>query len=302
MADNQLRVNTVHDYNAYVGAKDSHPLISVIDYAEVSPIRHSRSHFNVFGLFLRDEVLEDLSYGCGKYDYREGTLISVAPGQIGGMEDNGQLFDIKGWAILFHPDLLHGTPLNEKIKEYSFFSYSVNEALHMTLQERETLDRCFALIKAETERCHASYQNEIIVGMLDVILNYCMRFYDRQFLTRGISNNDTMARLERFLNDYYDTGRQLTEGLPSVVTCASELCMSANYFSDLLKRQTGETVSNHIRRFVIERAKSKFRSGDSVNHVSYDLGFEYPQHFSRMFKNYTGCTPTEYIKRLKGSK
>ena len=175
-----LNAKTVHDYNAYVGHADQHPLVSVIDYAALPPIRHSRTRFSVYALFLRDDCLEDLTYGCSKYDYREGTLICVSPGQIGGVEDNGEVFRIEGWALLFSPELLHGTPLAARMKEFTFFAYQVNEALHMTAEERATL---IALMK----------QIHILVAYIELILNFCLRFYERQFATRKSSNHDVLA-------------------------------------------------------------------------------------------------------------
>lgn len=293
-----LKVKTVHDYNAYLGQTDRHPLVSVIDYDDVSPIRHSLNHYSVYGLFLRDDTLVDLTYGCGKYDYDESTLICVSPGQIGGKEDNGETCPIKGWALLFHPELIQGTFLDRKMKQFTFFSYNVNEALHMTPDERETFIDCLKLIQRELNGSISDYRNSIVVSLIDVVLQYCMRFYDRQFRTRQSGNNDVLSRFEQFLNRYYDTDLQLTEGLPTVQRCASELCMSTNYFADMVKRLTGETASEHIRRFVINRAKSRLIGGETVSQVSYSLGFEYSQHFSRMFKKFEGATPSEFIDRV----
>lgn len=295
-----LKVRTVHDYNAYLGQPDKHPLVSVIDYDDVSPIRHSLNDYSVYGLFLRDDNLVDLKYGSGRYDYDESTLLCVSPGQIGGKEDNGERCHIKGWALLFHPDLISGTPLEKKMKTFTFFSYNVNEALHTTPSERETLIDCLRLIQRELDNGDASYRDSLIVSLIDVVLQYCMRFYERQFNARRKENNDVLARFELFLNDYYDTGRQLTEGIPTVRECASGVCMSTNYFADVVKKLTGETASEHIRRFVVRRAKNLLIGGEAINQVAYDLGFDYPQHLSRMFKKQEGCTPSDYVRRSRG--
>ena len=296
-----LKVRNVSDYSAYVGHKDTHPLISVINYSEVSPVRHCLCNYSVFGLFLRDDVAVDLTYGFGKYDYNEGTLICVAPGQIGGKEENGELADIKGWALLFHPDLLHGTHLEQTIKEYSFFDYRINEALHMSDEEHETFISLMRQIQNELS-CNRrdEFQDTIIVGYLEVVLNYCRRFYSRQFMTRKLDNTDLLKKFNSLLCSYFDEGKQQSLGIPTVQYCADKLCMSANYFGDLIKKSTGETASLYIRNHIIQRAKNKLASGETIAQTAYGLGFEYPQHFSRMFKKYSGMTPKEYISGKNG--
>ena len=294
-----LKVKNVSDYSEYLGHKDSHPLISVIDYSEVSPVRHCLCNYSVYGLFLRDDVAVDLTYGFGKYDYKEGTLICVAPGQIGGKEEDGSLVDIKGWALLFHPDLLHGTHLEQTIKEYTFFDYSINEALHMSDEEHETIVSLLRQLRDEIENNRRDdFQDTIIVAYLEVLLNYCRRFYNRQFMTRKIENTDLLKKFRSLLCAYYDDRKQLSLGLPTVQYCADKLCVSANYFGDLIKKSTGDTASYYIRSYIIQQAKNLLASGESINQAAYELGFEYPQHFSRMFKKFTGVTPKEYINEL----
>ena len=242
-----LKVRNVNDYGRYLGCAEQHPLVCVIDYAEVSPVRHSLNDYGVYGIFFHDEAEIDLAYGCGKYDYKKGTVICVAPGQVGGKEDDGEEVMLTGWALLFHPDLLHGFPLEKRIKEYSFFDYRINEALHMTDEE-----------------------------------------------------HDILVRFDRLLRDYFEDKLQLTLGLPTVQYCADKLCMSPNYFGDVIKKTTGDTASNHIRQFVIQLAKDGLAAGETVSQVSDRLGFEYPQHFSRMFKKQEGITPSEYCKGVQG--
>ena len=295
-----LKVKNVSDYSGYLGHKDTHPLISVIDYSAVSPVRHCLCNYSVFGLFLRDDVAVDLTYGFGKYDYSEGTLICVAPGQIGGKEENGELVDIEGWALLFHPDLLHGTHLEQTIKEYSFFDYRINEALHMSDEEHETFVSLLLQIRNEIENNKSDdFQNTIIIAYLEVLLNYCRRFYNRQFLTRKLENTDLLKKFESLLREYFDDGKQLSLGIPTVQYCADKLCVSANYFGDLIKKSTGETASSYIRSYIIQQAKNLLSSGESITQVAYGLGFEYPQHFSRVFKKFTGITPKEYINEKR---
>ncbi len=295
---NILKVKNVSDYSRYVGASDCHPLVGIIDYAEVSPIRHSLNDYSIYALFLRDDSSIDLTYGCGKYDYREGTLLCVAPGQIGGKEDDGEYVSISGWALLFHPDLLHGTPLEKTIKNYSFFDYRVNEALHMTEEERETIVALLRQIQNELQKAHDVLQNSIIVGYIELILNFCLRFYNRQFLTRSLENSDMLMKFNTILHDYFEKREQLSYGLPTVQYCADRLCLSPNYFSDLIKRTTNDTASNYIRRYVVQQAKNELATGASVAQVAYALGFEYPQHLSRMFKKQTGMTPSEYCTQV----
>lgn len=293
-----LKVRNVNDYGSYIGCPVRHPLVCVVDYAEVSPIRHSLNNYSVYGLFLRDDADVDLDYGCGKYDYNKGTLLCVAPGQIGGKEDNGERVSITGWALLFHPDLLHGFPLEKRMKEYSFFDYRVNEALHMTDEEHDILVSLMRQIQDELCKKPDKLQNAILVGYIELMLNFCLRFYNRQFLTRKIENSDILVRFDRLLRDYFDNKLQLTLGLPTVQYCADKLCLSPNYFGDVIKKSTGDTASNHIRRFVIRLAKNGLAAGETVSQISDRLGFEYSQHFSRMFKKQEGITPSEYCQKL----
>ena len=293
-----LKVRDVADYSRYLGCADQHPLVCVIDYTEVSPIRHSLNNYSVYGIFFHDEAEIDLAYGCGKYDYKKGTVICVAPGQIGGKEDNGEEVMLTGWALLFHPDLLHGTPLEKSIRNYSFFDYRVNEALHMTDEEHDILASLMRQMRKELTGKPDELQNAILVNYIELALNFCQRFYNRQFTTRKIENSDILTRFEHLLRDYYDQKLQLTLGLPSVQYCADKLCMSANYFGDVIKKTTGDTASDHIRRFVIRLAKNGLAAGETVTQVSDRLGFEYSQHLSRMFKKQEGITPSEYCQRL----
>lgn len=291
-----LNVNKTSDYSGYHGVTDRHPLITVIDFSEISPIRHSLNRYGVYGVFVQEDNDLDLTYGCGRYDYRDGSLICVAPGQIGGKEDNGERDSIGGWALLFHPDLIHGTQLEKEIRHYSFFDYSVNEALHMNEKEHDIVVAIFKRIKSEIDDPHDDFQNDILVGYISLLLKYCQRFYNRQFITRKLSNNDILSRFDSFLNGYFAESRQMKDGLPTVNICAEYLCLSTNYFSDLIKKMTGESPGRHIRQFIIRQIKNELASGLTVAEVAYKLGFEYPAHLSRMFKKETGMTPTDYIQ------
>lgn len=282
--------------SGYHGLTDRHPLVTVIDFSEISPIRHSLNKYSVYGVFVQDDNDLDLTYGCGKYDYKDGSLICVAPGQIGGKEDNGERSSIGGWAMLFHPDLIRGTQLEKDIKSYSFFDYSVNEALHMNEKEHGIVVSILRRIKSEIDDPHDDFQNDILIGYISLLLKYCQRFYNRQFITRKLSNNDILSKFDSFLHGYFADNLQMKNGLPTVNICAEHLCMSTNYFSDLIKKMTGESPGRHIRQFVIRQIKNELASGLTVAEVAYKLGFEYPAHLSRMFKKETGQTPTEYIQ------
>lgn len=296
---NILKVKSVGDYERYYGVKSRHPLVSVIDYAAISPIRPSVNNYEVYGLFLHNRLSADLTYGCGRYDYRSGTLICVAPGQIGGTEDKGELIQLDGWSLLFHPDLLHGTPLAKSIREYTFFDYSVNEALHLMDEEYDVFVSLLRQIQHELDNKHDVFQNRILTEYISLLLNYCMRFYDRQFVTRKMDNIDLLKRFDALLNDYFDQERQLSDGLPYVQYCADHLCLSPNYFGDLIRKTTGDNARNYIYRHVLQLAKNELASGTPVSQVAYGLGFDYPQHFTRMFKQQTGMTPSEYCKSLQ---
>lgn len=294
-----MKVKNVSDYSQWVGHTDYHPLVSVINYAEVSPIRHSLNNYSVYGIFFHDKAEIDLAYGCGKYDYKEGTVICVAPGQIGGKEDNGERVMLTGWALLFHPDLLHNTPLEKTIKSYSFFDYRVNEALHMTNEEHDIFVSLMQQIRDELQKRHDELQDTIIVGYIELVLNFCQRFYNRQFITRKLVNSDILIKFDGLLRDYYEQKKQLTLGLPTVQYCADKLCMSPNYFGDLIKKTTGDTASNYIRQCIIQHAKNSLANGATIAQVAYELGFEYPQHLSRMFKKQTGMTPSAYCEHFR---
>lgn len=296
---NIYKVRNTSDYSRYLGQTDRHPLVSVIDYTEVSPIRHSLNNYSVYGMFMHEHLPVELTYGCGKYDYTSGTLICVAPGQIGGKEDNGERIDLDGWALLFHPDLLRGTPIEKTIKECTFFDYRINEALHMTDEERDIFVLLMRQIKRELTNSRDDFQDRIIVEYIGLLLNYCMRFYNRQFITRKLENSDILMKFNSLLHDYFRDKKQLTMGLPTIQYCADKLCMSSNYFGDLVKKATGDSAGTHIRQYVIQQAKNELTTGATIAQVAYTLGFEYPEHLSRMFKKETGQSPKEYRKNIQ---
>lgn len=229
------------------------------------------------------------------YDYQEGTLVCLAPGQVIGFEDNGEKFQPKGWALVFHPDLIRGTMLGRNMKEYTYFSYEVNEALHLSETERSLVVDSLRKIRLELGHAIDRHSRRLVTTQIEVLLDYCLRFYERQFITRAHVNHDVLTRFERLLDDYFAEGRARSEGLPTVKYCAGQLCLSPNYFGDLVKRETGRTAQEHIQLKLLEVAKERVLDpGRTIGEIAYELGFQYPQHFTRMFKKLTGQTPNEY--------
>ena len=237
----------------------------------------------------------DLVYGRHTYDYQEGTLVFLAPGQVAGVNSNGEFYQPKGHALVFHPDLIHGTSLGKHIQEYSFFGYQSREALHLSERERKIVLDCFSKIKYELEHAIDKHSKMLIVSNIELFLNYCTRFYERQFITRDNVHKGIIERFETLLNDYFWSDKPETIGLPSVAYCAAELNLSPNYFGDLVKKDTGKTAQEYIQSKVIDIAKEKvFDHSKSINQIASELGFKYPQHFTRLFKQRVGQSPNEY--------
>lgn len=295
-----LKVKNVSDYISYLSGRVEHPLVGIVDFTELSPIPHSLNSYEVYGVFMHKHLSVDLTYGCGKYDYKNGgTIICVAPGQIGGKEDNGECIDLDGWALLFHPDFLQGTMLEHGISNYSFFEYNINEALHTTPEEYEMLVDLMRRIRKELQGKRDQTQDDILLGYISLILNYCKRFYERQFLTRKVENVDVLHRFRKVLENYYEKNMQQQNGLPSVAYYAEQLFMSSGYLGDLMKRYTGHSAISYIHYFIIQKAKNALSAGHTIAHTAYLLGFEYPGHFSRLFKKREGMSPSEYLKHIK---
>lgn len=293
--DTLRRFETIADYNAFNRNETLHPLVSVVDLSKAAPRQGSRMYFGFYTIFLKDVKCGDLVYGRHTYDYQEGTLVFLAPGQVAGINSNGEIYQPKGYALVFHPDFIHGTQLGRHIQEYSFFGYQSNEALHLSKRERDTVLDCFSKIQYELEHAIDKHSKRLIVATIELFLGYCVRFYDRQFITRENVNTGIRERFETLLNAYFQTEKPQTIGLPSVAYCASELNLSANYFGDLIKKETGQTAQEYIQAKVIDVAKERiFDQQKSVSQIAYDLGFKYPQHFIRLFKQRVGQSPNEY--------
>ena len=290
-----LNIATVAEYNDMLGVETLHPLVSVIDLAKARPMHHMRHTFSFYTIFLKDEKNCDLIYGRQRYDYQKGSVVCLAPGQVIGIEDTGVEFQPQGYALCFDPELIRGTSLGRHIHEYSYFSYEVNEALHLSERERVIFIDCLDQIKQELEHAVDRLSRRLIVNGIELLLNYCLRFYERQFITREQANNDVLSRFEAMLDDYLSSDKPVQNGLPSVKYCAGELCLSPNYFGDLIKKLTGKSAQEYIQLKIIDAAKERIlMPAKSISQVSYELGFKYLQHFTRMFKKVVGLTPNEY--------
>lgn len=289
-----LKVHNVNDYARYIGAPVLHPLVSVIHYDELEHCRHSLNNYDVYGIFIGDETLEELTYGLTTYDLHRHALMCVAPGQIGGKADTGEEIQTKGWALLFDPELIHGTDLEHRMPSYTYFSYNTNEALLMTAEQRLTIVNLLETLRKELPDADGQTPY-IIVAYLQLILEYIARYYAGQLSSQVQSSSDLLTRFENLLKRYYVEGQQLTYGLPSVKYCAQELFLSPNYFGDLIKQMTDDTAGIIIRRFVMQQAQKLLISGVGITSTAEQLGFEYPQHFTRMFKKHFGVSPSQYL-------
>ncbi len=290
-----IRLNTVTEYNNRVGQETLHPLISIVDFSKTEPFYYFRMQLGFYAIFLKDLKCGDMIYGVSTYDYEEGTLIFVAPSQVYGFEDKSEKRQGKGKALLFHPDLIHGTSLGRNIKDYTFFAYEANEALHLSTRERTIINDCLDKISYELEHAIDIHSKTLIVSYLELFLNYSKRFYDRQFITRSNVNKDILAKFEKVIDEYFSKNMATEYGLPSVSYCADKLFLSPNYLGDLLKKETGKSAQEHIQFKLIDIAKEKiYEPGKSISEIAYELGFKHPQHFTRMFKKNTGLSPVEY--------
>jgi len=293
--DEILKLENISEYNNMRGVETLHPLVSVYELSKMKLIPQIKVNFGFYCVFLKESVCGDMKYGCNYYDYQEGTLVFIGPGQIVGIGNVPGMPPPKGWALLFHPDLIRGTSLGQNIKEYSFFSYETNEALHISERERQIILDCLNKINHELNQSIDKHSKRLIANNIELFLNYCLRFYDRQFITRNLVNKDILVRFENLLDSYLKSEKPKTIGLPTVKYCADQLHLSSNYFGDLMKKETGKSAQEHIQLKLIEFAKARiFDTSKSVSEIAYELGFKHPQHFSRMFKNETGFSPNEY--------
>ena len=295
-----LYINEANDYALDIGAPVLHPHVSVIHYDEVGEIRHTMNRFNCYGIFLQQEFPEGLTYGIGTYHDGDGSLIALSPGQIGGKLDDGTRHQYHGWVLAFDSEFIQGTAIEQKLDSYQFFSYHSNEALILTPEEKDILSQLMSNLRGELATQSESFgHDDIIRNYILLILDYCNRFYVRQYKEMTAKGSDILSRFQQVLTDYYAHGMQKKNGLPSVKYCASELCLSPSYFGDIIREALGESPKDYIRSFVVMRAKNLILSGKTIDRVADELGFEYPQHFTRMFKNATGQTPRQFSDRQR---
>jgi AraC family transcriptional activator of pobA len=290
-----FKLESVSQFNSQRGHKTLHPLVSVLDQSISNPIQGARYVSDLYIIFLKEIKCEELKYGRNQYDYQDSTLLFIAPGQVFGFEDDEKMFQPTGWVLLFHPDLIRGTALGRSIKDYGFFSYDVNEALHVSDRERSIILESFAKIRYELEQGIDKHSKTLIISNIELFLNYCVRFYDRQFITRDNMHKDVLTRFENAMEDFFSSDNPQIMGLPTVRFFAEQLNLSANYFGDLVKKETGKSAQEHIQEKVINIAKERvLGSSKTISEIAYEIGFKYPSHFTRLFKHQVGKSPLDY--------
>jgi len=292
-----IKLDTVDQYNKLFHLETLHPLVSVVDLSEASQFpTHFTLNYGVYAIFLKNTKCGDIRYGRQIYDYQEGTVTSFAPGQVVKTEmAEGTQPDAHG--LLFHPDLIKGTSLGQEIKHYSFFSYASTEALHLSEEEKEIFLDCLKKIKLELYHPIDKHSKRLISRNIELLLDYCMRFYERQFITRSEKNKDVLVKFEALLDDYFQSNAPQTDGLPSVKYFADKVFLSPNYFGDLIKKETGKTAQEYIQNKIIDLAKEMIIGTEkNISQIAFGLGFQYSQHFNRIFKKNVGYTPNEYRK------
>lgn len=294
-----VQADTIDQYNRFFGIETRHPLVGIVHFDGTGRQESHRMVFGFYAMFLKQTYGCKINYGKTVYDYDDDTVVSFAPGQTVEIQPVENGTTPKAIGLLFHPEFLYRTPLAQKIKQYSFFSYASNEALHLSPQERVIIQDYMDKIELELQHPIDRFSKSLIVSNIEVLLNYCMRFYERQFITREHLNHDTLARFERLLDEYLDSDQAMVEGIPTVRFFADKVCLSPNYFGDLVKQQTGKTAQEYIHLKMLGRAKEQMMDPDkNIKQVAESLGFQYPQHFVRFFKRMEGCTPKEFRLRV----
>ena len=291
-----LKVDSPNDFAQYVEAPVLHPLMSIIHFDELAPFRHSLNNYGVYGLFIQRQFPKDLSYGMKTLQASDASIIAVEPGQIGGLEDNGERISLSGWALLWSPELLHGSELERQIDHYQYFSYFFTGSLQMEPDEWNCITQLLTQMRQEliTHDDSPSLRS-ILLGYLHLILEYCNRIYQRQLSEENNGGSDLLKRFHDLLQQYFRENRQMKQGLPTVAYCASELAYSPRYFGDIIHKATGGTAIGYIHNYVINQAKSLLMNGHNISETSRLLGFDFPHHFTRLFKKMTGLTPSEYL-------
>ena len=297
-----IKADTIEQYNRFFGFETRHPLVGIVHFDSSVPQPAHRMTLGFYALFLKKTTGCIINYGKTVYDFDDETVVSFAPGQTVGIHrlEDGPAPEAIG--LLFHPDFLHRTSLGQKMKQYSFFSYASNEALHLSTEERIILQDYMEKIVRELQHPIDKFSKSLIISNIEVLLNYCMRFYERQFITREDMNHDALARFERLLDDYLYSDTAAREGIPTVKYFADKICLSPNYFGDLVKSETGKTAQEYIQLKMIAVAKERMLDpAGTSKQIAESLGFQHPQHFVRFFKRQEGCTPKEFRNRMTAS-
>jgi AraC-like DNA-binding protein len=291
-------IKSISEYHSLLGVeKPKHPLISIINHENIKNFNDERlknKTYNFYTISRKINYDGTMKYGQHYYDFQEGAMVFHALKQVivSELADNVQL---KGWTMLINPDFLRTYPLDKKIEQYGFFSYAVNEALHLSDEESKIIENVMDTIRKEYISGIDVYSQDILISQIELLLNYCNRFYNRQFITRKAANNDLLVSFEKLLADYITNGYLQQKGIPSVQLFSNELNMSANYLSDMLRNLTGQSTQQHIQDKIIERAKYILTTTNlTVSEIAFELGFEYSQSFSKLFKNRTNQTPLEF--------
>ena len=292
----EVFLNTVQDFNDYQGVETLHPLVSVVHVENTEHIQECVMHYGLYAIYLKENKGCKLSYGRTPYDFDEMTVTSFAPGQVVKVEPNPDVPFAKFTALVFHPDLLNRTALGRQMSRYEFFDYSSTEALHLSVQEVEVFRGVITMIEQELHHAIDKHTRELIISNIELLLNYCLRFYDRQFITREEINHSVVKRFMELLDDYISS-KALREGLPTVAYFADKCCLSSGYFGNLVRVETGRTAKDIIADRLLAHAKQLLNDDTlTITMISERMGFDYPQHFVRFFKSHMGKTPSAFRK------
>lgn len=294
-----IRVKSITEVHEIFGFdKPKHPLVSVLPIDErMTQFDYGNNNytFDFYQISLKEGLKGSWTYGRNAYDFSEGTMTFLKPNQVIKVETSGEREGSGGWTLIFHPDLIRKSNLGRTIEEYSFFNYEVSEALHLSDDEKQSLKELAKKIEREYQQNIDKHSQEIIIANIEMMLKYCKRYYDRQFYTRTNLNKDLISKFEKVMHDYYNSEKPAEHGLLSVKYCAKVLNMSSNYLGDLIKNETGRSAKDHIHDFIINRAKTTILgSNETISEIAYNLGFEHPQSFNKLFKARTGMSPSQY--------
>lgn len=297
--DSITKVDTIDEYCKLLGTSPLHPLVNVTYLSELRHIPLGRKEFGFYCVFFNEKECGTVKYGRGTYGYREGTALFVGPGQIVGVDDNELFENPQGEILMFHHDFIIGTSLGKRIKDFSFFAYDSNEALYMSDDEKKIIKDCLRMISAELSGPTDRHTKQIVCSEMETLFNYANRFYDRQFSERKKENNSVIHRINHVLEVYFNSTAPINNGVPTVQFCAREVCLSPNYFGDLVKRETGMTAQEFIHSVIVEKAKFHIlETSMTISEIAYHLGFHYPHHLTRIFKKITGITPNQFRANL----